>query len=96
MNKKYSMKHVTKEWYLYHHIKNENALLNVIVISALAFFINPGVIWSFVVWFFYLVYCSENNDKLNKDPQVLRKREFWKQHHIKNGDWEECKKILGI
>ena len=86
----------THEWYLYHHYKNEDTLLYVIVISALAFFVKPGVIWSFVVWFIYLLYCDSNNQKLNNDPDILEEREWWKQRHIKKGEWEECKQILGI
>lgn len=96
MTKKQQMKHITGEWYLYHHIDNENALIPAIVISALAFFINPGVVWSFVVWIYYLVYCDINNQKLDNDSIILKEREGWKNLHIKKGDWEECKQILGI
>ena len=96
MSKKQKMKYVTREWYLYHHIDNENALIPTIVASTLAFFINPGVIWSVVVWMIYFTYCDLNNQKLNNSSEVLKEREWWKQSHITKGDWEECKHILGI
>ena len=96
MNKKDAMKRITREWYLYHHFKNENALLPVIIFSCLAIFITPGVVWSLVIWIYYILYCVRNNKALDNDPQVLKERETWKKIHEEKGDWEECKRILGI
>ena len=96
MDKKEHMKKNTREWYLYHHYKNEDALLPVIITSVIALLCNGGIAFSFLIWMWYIYYCVKNNSELNSDPKILNDREFWKNYHIKNGDWEECKQILGI
>ena len=63
------------EWYLYHSFKNENALLPVIVFSILLLFIHNGIVFSIGLWIWYFDYCKRNNDALDKDPQILKKRE---------------------
>lgn len=96
MSEKEKLKRNTGEWYLYHHIKNENALLYVIVGSVVTFFFHNGWLISLSIWIWYFIYCSENNAKLNKDPQILKEREWWMQRHIEKGDVEQYKRILGI
>lgn len=96
MSKKEHMKQSTGEWYLYHHINNENALLPVIVISFLTLFLHGGILISMFVWVMYILYCVANNNALNNDPVILKDREAWKKIHQEKGDWEECKRILGI
>lgn len=73
------IKKYSSEWYLYHSRKNEDALVPVIIISILVFFIKPGVVWSVAVWMWYFDYCTTNNNKLNKDPWVLEQREIYEQ-----------------
>ena len=90
------MKKNTREWYLYHHFNNENALLPVVIISFLTLFLHGGIIISVFVWLMYAFYCVANNSSLNTNPQILQEREAWKKIHEEKGDWEECKRILGI
>jgi hypothetical protein len=96
MNKKEQMKRITGEWYLYHNIKNENALLPVIILSCITFFFKSGLLISIGIWIWYYFYCEKNNAELDKDPKILKEREWWIESHKKNGDLEECKSILGI
>ena len=65
----------SSEWYLYHSFKNENALLPVIVVSLLLLLVKSGIVFSIGLWIWYFDYCKRNNDALNKDPQILKKRE---------------------
>lgn len=84
------------EWYLYYSIKNENALIPVIIFSFLVFFCQGGWLVSIGIWVWYLVYCTSNNEKLNNDPQVLLERERWLKAYRKFGKEEEYKRVLGI
>lgn len=93
---KHLLKHITGEWYLYHHIQNENALIPVAIFSFLTFFCKGGWIVSILAWFGYLVYCEYNNEKLNNDPQILIERAQWMKIRIEKGQVEEYKQILGI
>ena len=67
------------EWYLYHHIKNEDALIPVIVFSCLSLFINGGTILFFCIWGWYFSYCNKNNRALDNDPYIRKKRESYKR-----------------
>lgn len=86
----------TREWYLWHNIKNENALLPVIVISCLVIFLHNGILYSACIWLWYANYCSNNNEKLNRDPKILKEREFWIESHRKAGNLQEYKSIIGL
>lgn len=66
-------------YYLYHSYKNKDALIYVIVISFLVFFIKNGFFWSISIWIWYYLYCDTNNKKLNKNPRVLKERESLKR-----------------
>lgn len=97
MISKHNLKHVTGEWYLYHHIKNENAMLPVIVGSFLTLFLKGGgPIMSIGIWVWYSLYCHSNNEILNNDPEILKERELWMKSYIEKGDVEEYKRVLGI
>ena len=63
------------DYYLYHSYKNEKALIYVIVISFLVFFVKMGFVCSIGVWLLYYLYCERNNAKLNNDPYILKRRE---------------------
>ena len=86
----------TGEWYLYHHWSNENALLPIIVISFLTFFLHNGWLISLIIWIGYAVYCVNNDLELDKNPDILRKRAWWTEEHKRLGEWEKCKEVLGI
>ena len=86
----------SREWYLWHSIKNENALLPVIVISFFAFFMYNGWLISLCIWIWFAIYCKNNNEKLNNNQEILREREIRIKYHIENGDIEEYKQALGI
>ena len=86
----------TGEWYLWHHYKNENALLYVIVGSFLAFFMHSGWIISLFIWIIYGIYCTKNNQNLNNNPEILRDREWWLKSYEEKGMLEEYKRVLGI
>lgn len=96
MSEKEKMKHITGEWYLYHSIENENALIPVIVGSFLTLFLKQGIIISVCIWIWYAMYCSKNNQDLNNNPSVLKEREAWMKIHIAKGDVDKYKAILGI
>ena len=96
MSEKDKLKQNTGEWYLYHNIKNENALLGVIISSIITFFFYNGWFISLCIWIGYGIYCNNNNEKLNNDPEILKEREFWIKVHEKKGDIEQYKRILGI
>ena len=97
MTEKEKLKNITGEWYLYHHYKNENALIPVIILSALCFFLKGGgIIVSIVIWIWYFCYCNKNNEILNNDPGILLERKIWMKIHEENGEAEKYKNILGI
>lgn len=94
---KHTLKHVTGEWYLWHHIKNEDALIPVIISSFLTLFCKGGgEIVSICIWVWYFYHCAQNNEKLNNDPEIVREREWWLQKRKEQGVLEEYKRILGI
>ena len=66
-------------YYLYHSYKNKDALIYVVVVSFLVFFIKNGFFWSISIWIWYYLYCDTNNKKLNKNPRVLKERESLKR-----------------
>lgn len=72
----YTIKRSDHEWYLYHSIKNEDALIPVIVGSFISLFLKGGGLLSIGIWIWYFNYCKKNNDALNNDPIILRKREL--------------------
>lgn len=93
---KYIMKNITREWYLYHSYKNEGVILYAIFASCLFVFFNDALWFLLLIWGYYFYYCSKNNEELNTNSEILSDRERWKQRHIKDGNWELCKDILGI
>lgn len=92
-----SLKNITGEWYLYHSIKNENALIPVIIGSFLMLF-GKGGGWlvSIGIWVWYFYYCCKNDEELNNDIDILIKRAWWIQKRKEQGQLAEYKKILGI
>lgn len=78
------VKRNTDEWYLYHHIKNEDALIPVIIFSFLGLFCNGGSILFFIIWGWYFSYCYKNNRELDNRPDIIREREIYKQVKLKN------------
>lgn len=72
------------DWYLYHHIKNEDALIPVIIASFLSFFCNGGG-WlvSICIWIWYFMYCHKNNNKLDNDPYIIKERQAYIELRLK-------------
>ena len=60
----------------YHDKRNKEVLPIVLVFSVIAIIFKNPLFWEILIWGFYWVYCSNNNEKLNKDPQNLKNREF--------------------
>ena len=77
------VKRNTAEWYLYHHIKNEDALIPVVVFSILGLFIKGGSILFICIWGWYLSYCYKNNRELDNRPDIIREREIYKSVKLK-------------
>lgn len=71
------------DYYLYHSIKNENALIPVIVFSFLVFFVRNGWLISLCIWIWYFNYCNKNNRELDNNPIILKKREAAKRQRAK-------------
>ena len=68
------MKYGTNEWYLYHDKKNEEPVIPLIVISFFVFFIKLGILWVIFIWCCYFKWASENNKKLDNDPEIRERR----------------------
>ena len=79
------IKYGTREWYLYHHVKNEEPVIPLILISCFLFICKGGIFNVIVVWIWYATWAHKNNDMLNNDPEVLRERESYKKYKRKNG-----------
>lgn len=76
----------TSEWYLYHSIKNEDALLPVIALSIIILFVPGGIVGDIVIWILYYLYCESNNAALNRDPEIQKQRAMYlraKMRYIK-------------
>ena len=69
----------SKEWYLYHSPKNGEGVAGLIPISIFLFFCKKGIIVIIAIWLFQIFKCWYNNNELNKDPRVLKKREEYKE-----------------
>lgn len=67
------------EWYLYHSIKNEDALIPVIVFSIIGLFLKGGVLLFLCIWIWYFSYCNKNNRALDNDPYIQKEREICKK-----------------
>lgn len=67
----------TSEWYLYHSIKNEDALLPVIALSVVILFVPGGIVGDIIIWIYYYFYCKANNAALDRDPQIQRERTMY-------------------
>jgi hypothetical protein len=77
----YEIKRGSYEWYLYHHIKNEEPIIPLIVLSCFFLICNGGFIMLLLAWGFYFNWASNNNKELDNDPEILKKREKCKSMH---------------
>lgn len=67
-------------YYLFHSRENENSILWFIVLTPIFFLFSGGsMIVSFLyvigLWIAYAVMCYINNEKMNMDAEILKKRE---------------------
>lgn len=80
------MKYGDNEWYLYHHINNEKPIIPLVLLSLFLIFCYGGIFWIILIWYIYFAWANNNNEKLNNDPNVLKRRQYV----------NEAKKQLGI
>lgn len=86
----------TGEWYLYHSYKNPNSIFYTAIGSLVAMFFRDGFWCVLVLWVFCALTCFSNNKALDNNPEILEEREKRMNQHIKDGDVEEYKRVLGI
>ncbi|MBQ8518515.1 MAG: hypothetical protein IJ455_02770 [Agathobacter sp.] len=75
----HEIKYGDDESYLYHHIDNEKPIIPLIALSCFLFICNNGLAMILIVWVIYFVWADNNNKKLDRDPNVLKRREYIKQ-----------------
>lgn len=76
-SKDYKIEYGSSEWYLYHDYDNEKPIIPLILLSCFLFICKGGIIWLGLIWGKYFIWAHENNEKLNKDPEILEKRRIW-------------------
>ena len=75
----YKIEYGSPEWYLYHHYKNEEPIIPLIVLSCFFLICSGGFLWLLITWGWYFSWASKNNRELDNDPDVLYHRESWKK-----------------
>ena len=70
------MKYGDDEWYLYHHIDNEKPIIPLVLLSLFLFICKGGIFLIILIWYIYFAWADNNNEKLNRDPNVLKRREL--------------------
>lgn len=60
----------------YHDPKNKEMLPIVVFFSLIAIIFKAALLYELIIWGIYYSYCQSNNEKLNKDPNNLREREY--------------------
>ena len=93
----HEIKRGTSEWYLYHHYKNEDALLIAIPLAFFAIFFKGGIGLEIIIWGYYAYYCWRNNRALDLDPKIQKERQAWldfdseastkRYEELKKQDW---------
>lgn len=69
-----NMKRGSSEWYLYHHIKNEEPIIPLIVLSCFLAICHGGIFIIILIWAYYFSWAKANNEKLNNDPYIQQQR----------------------
>jgi hypothetical protein len=75
----YKIERGSREWYLYHHYKNEEPVIPLIALSCFFLICKGGMLMILLVWGFYFNWASDNNKELDNDPEVLKSREAYKR-----------------
>lgn len=77
MTKKDRINKIDKEIYdTYHSKKNKEALPLVIFLTVITCIFNGSLLFQIIIWGCYYFYCLSNNEELNNNPDILKKREF--------------------
>lgn len=74
MKPDYEIEYGSREWYLYHHYKNEKPVIPLILLSCFLMICKGGIWCVIVVWIIYFSWCRENNRILDNDPATLERR----------------------
>ena len=78
-----NIKYGTREWYLYHHIKNEDPIIPLVVLSCFLVICKGGIPTIIVIWIIYFKWASNNNRMLDNDPEILRSRQVYIESYLK-------------
>ena len=78
-NTDYKIKYGTHEWYLYHNRKNEDPIIPLILLSCFLFICKGGIATIILIWAYYFHWAHENNEELNRDPEILLSRKYCKE-----------------
>lgn len=76
------IKYGSSEWKLYHYQQNKELLPELIGLTVLLFFFKGGLLFLVILWSIYISWCICNNEKMNKDPVVLKKRQEYKRSRM--------------
>lgn len=82
------------DYYLYHNKENENSILWFIVLTPIFFLFSGGsmvvsVLYVIGLWVAYAVMCYVNNEKMNMDAEILKKREILFKIYLQKNHAEE-------
>ena len=61
----------------YHHPKNKEILPIVLFFGVVFIIFKNPLFYEILLWGWYYSYCSKNNQKLNNDPYILKRRQYW-------------------
>lgn len=73
------MKYGSYEWYLYHARENEDPIVPMILATLFLLICKGGIVIIVCMWGYYFSWAHNNNEKLNHDPDILRKRRIWRE-----------------
>lgn len=62
---------------LYHSPKNKEILPVVIFFSLICIILKDAIAYEIIIWFAYYQYCKSNNEKLNKNPEIIQMRKVF-------------------
>lgn len=79
-----SIKYGTHEWYLYHHIRNEDPIIPLILLSCFLVICYQGIPTIIFIWTIYFLWAKKNNNELNHDPEVLKSRVTYMNIYLRN------------
>lgn len=74
-NNNNEMKYGSHEWYLYHNRKNEDPIIPLIVLSCFLLICKEGIPTIILIWTVYFIWASKNNRELDRDPEILYRRQ---------------------